>query len=110
MKDSHKKEIGERLRKLRTELHLTREQLAELADISPGYYAQLEVGSSQMSLDTLIKLKSSLHVSFEYLLLGKEREFSDPAPIINLLHQCSDGELRLAETVLKLFLMKNSRI
>jgi transcriptional regulator with XRE-family HTH domain len=42
-------EIGQRLRKRRTELGLTREKMAELADIGTGYYGQLEVGTSQMS-------------------------------------------------------------
>ena len=42
-------EIGHRLRQKRNELSLTREQMAELADIGVGFYGQLEVGTSQMS-------------------------------------------------------------
>ena len=52
-------EIGCRLRKRRQELGLTRERMSELADIGSGYYGQLEVGTSQMSIDTLIKLSHS---------------------------------------------------
>ena len=56
MEKEHLKEIGQRLRQRRTELNLTREQFAELADIGAGYYGQIEVGTSQMSIDTLIKV------------------------------------------------------
>ena len=58
-------EIGQRLRKRRTELGLTREKMAELADIGTGYYGQLEVGTSQMSIDTLVKLSRSMHLSMD---------------------------------------------
>lgn len=47
---------GQRLRRQRNCLGLTREQFAELADIGAGYYGQIEVGTSQMSIDTLIKV------------------------------------------------------
>ena len=46
-------EIGHRLRKRRQELGLTRDKMSELADIGSGYYGQLEVGTSQMSIDTI---------------------------------------------------------
>ena len=45
--------------------------MAELADIGMGYYGQLEVGTSQMSLDTLIKLSRAMHLPMEYIVLGE---------------------------------------
>ena len=99
-------EIGHRLRQKRTELGLTREQLAELADIGAGFYGQLEVGTSQMSMDTLVKLANCFHVSTDYIIFG-EKEPGDPSPIIELLNHCTDRELKLAEKILKLYLLKN---
>lgn len=99
-------EIGERLRARRYELKLTREKLAELADISVGYYGQLEVGTSQMSIDTLIKISQSLHLPMEYILFGTGYEPGDASAVQQLLNQCNERELKLAEEVLKLFLMK----
>ena len=64
--------MGHRLRQQRTLLGLTREEFAELADISAGYYGQIEVGTSQMSIDTLIKLSKTSQLSMEYILLGEE--------------------------------------
>ncbi len=99
-------EIGHRLRQRRTELGLTRERMAELADIGSGYYGQLEVGTSQMSIDTLIKLSQSMHLSMEYMLFGTRDEPGDPTALLDLLNRCTPRELKLAEEVLKLFLMK----
>ena len=71
MEKQQRIEIGQRLRQRRQELGLTREKMSELADIGTGYYGQLEVGTSQMSIDTLIKLSRSMHLPMEYILFGK---------------------------------------
>lgn len=99
-------EIGQRLRQKRNELGLTREKFAELADIGTGYYGQLEVGSSQMSIDTLIKISGAMHLPMEYILFGTGYEPGDASAVQQLLSQCNERELKLAEEVLKLFLMK----
>ena len=99
--------MGHRLRQQRTLLGLTREVFAELADISAGYYGQIEVGTSQMSIDTLIKLSRSSRLSMEYILLGeREPGEADLTTIDALLARCSPRELRLAEKVLQLFLLR----
>ena len=98
-------EIGHRLRKRRQELGLTRDKMSELADIGSGYYGQLEVGTSQMSIDTLIKLSRSM-LPMEYIIFGDEEAAGDPSAVIDLLNRCTPRELSLAEEVLKLFLMK----
>lgn len=99
-------EIGQRLRQRRQELGLTRERMSELADIGTGYYGQLEVGTSQMSIDTLIKLSQSMHLPMEYILFGSGYEPADASAVIDLLNRCNSRELTLAEEVLKLFIMK----
>ena len=99
-------EIGQRLRKRRQELHLTREKMAELADIGTGYYGQLEVGTSQMSIDTLIKISQAMHLPMEYIIFGSGYESGDASAVTDLLTRCTPRELKLAEDVLKLFLMK----
>lgn len=99
-------EIGHRLRQRRNELGLTREKMSELADIGAGYYGQLEVGTSQMSVDTLLKLSGAMHLPMEYILLGEGWEPGDPDPVIDLLRHCTPRELKLAQEVLTLFLAK----
>ena len=101
-------DVGLRLRQRRQELGLTREKMSELADVGAGYYGQLEVGTSQMSVDTLIKLSRSMHLPMEYILFGTGYDAGDASPVIDLLQRCTPRELSLAEEVLKLFLMKTS--
>lgn len=101
-------EIGQRLRKQRNYLGLTRERFAELADIGTGYYGQLEVGTSQMSVDTLIKISRSMKLPMEYILLGEGYEPGDTDPIMDLLSRCNERELSLAKKMLQLFLMKEN--
>lgn len=100
-------EIGGRLRKRRQELGLTRERMAELADIGTGFYGQLEVGTSQMSIDTLIKISRSMHLPMEYILFGTDFEPGDTSGVGALLARCTPRELKLAKEVLKLFLLHN---
>ena len=103
-------EIGQRLRQQRQALGLTREKMSELADVGAGYYGQLEAGTSQMSIDTLVKLSRSMHLPMEYILFGTGYEPGDASAVIELLSQCNRQELKLAEEVLKLFLMRYTDI
>ena len=60
-----------------------------------------------MSIDTLIKLARSSRLSMEYILLGEEHNGKpDLTTIDGLLADCSPRELRLAEKVLRLFLLR----
>ena len=85
-------------------------QLANLVGVdmaTAGYYGQIEVGTSQMSVDTLIKLSKTSRLSMEYILLGEEIPPSaDLAAIEALLARCTPREVRLAEKVLRLFLLR----
>lgn len=98
--------MGQRLRQRRNHLGLTREQFAELADIGAGYYGQIEMGTSQMSIDTLIKVSRVSRLPMEYILFGQGDEEPDRSSLQLLLRSCTARELRLAEKVLQLFLLR----
>lgn len=100
---------GHRLREQRYRMHLTREQFAELADISTGYYGQIEVGTSQMSVDTLIRVSRTSRLSMEYILLGEGEPPPETGSIYGLLSACTQREVHLAEQVLRLFLLRSDR-
>ena len=87
--------IGQRLRQQRNHLGLTREQFAELADIGTGYYGQIEVGTSQMSIDTLIKVARTSRLSMEYILFGEEGGETDLGALETILRGCTPRELHL---------------
>ena len=60
--------IGERLRKLREEAHLSQKQLAERTWLSTSVISGYELGTRTPSADVIIKLASYFHVSTDYLL------------------------------------------
>jgi len=70
MTDSRKKEIGGRLREKREQAGYTREKLGELCSLSPRFIANIELGDSSFSLDSLITVCRVLSCSSDYLLFG----------------------------------------
>lgn len=94
--------IGNRIRQGREALELTRDQLAELLGISSYYLGQLERGERQMSLPVLVKISERLHVSLDYLVLGRDSYKShNTTEIESLLKKCSKKELELVIKLIK---------
>ena len=97
--------VGKRIREIREYQKLTREQLAEQADISVQFLADIEVGRKSMSISTLYKISNALHVSNDYLILGN----TDSNIYINknlsvLLNSLSEKELEIAEKIIMLYI------
>lgn len=69
-KEELRKEVGKNLQQARMEQNITREQLAEKAEISPQFLANVECGNKMMSLPTLCKLADSLSISINTLVYG----------------------------------------
>lgn len=63
-------ETGKRILELRKERKLTREKLAEAADISVQFLADIEKGRKNMTVTTLRKLSAALTVSADYIING----------------------------------------
>lgn len=98
-------EIGGRLRKLREHRELTRERLAEYADISVQFLADIEMGRKGMTVQTLRKLATALHCSSDTIVFGnqvmkKNTEDSLRALFLSL----SPKQVEQVEEILKLIL------
>ena len=74
------REIGLRLRGMREQRALTRERLAEYADISVQFLADIETGRKGMTVQTLRKLALALHCSADDLVFGAEPEAAAKFP------------------------------
>jgi len=70
MTDAIKAQIGRRLRSKREEAGYTREKLRELCSLSPRFIANIELGDSTFSLDSLMTICRVLSCSSDYLLFG----------------------------------------
>ena len=72
------KETGNRILNMRLARGLTREKLAEKADISVQFLADIEKGKKSMTVTTLRNISSALLVTTDYIVNGKENSSSEP--------------------------------
>lgn len=114
------KEVGRRIREERQKLGLSREEFAEILEISDYYVGQLERGERQMSLSVLARVVNCLHVSIDYLILGKTINrvdyvsetcnvcytcnFAKDNELYDLINKCSPRELELIKKLIKTIL------
>lgn len=94
--------MGARIRKQREYMKLTREQLAELLDVTPKFCADIELGNKGISVQTLCRLSNVLRLSTDYILFGEQEE-TDTGELIRMLKQCTPEEHEHAEQLLKVF-------
>ncbi len=74
--------IGGRIRRQREFLGYTREQFAELLDVTPKFCSDIELGVKGMSVQTLCRISEVLRLSTDFILFGREkcREFQPHHP------------------------------
>lgn len=89
--------LGQRLRKVREEQGYTREQLAELLDLSPRFLADVELGKSGLSITSLRTACARLHVSADFLLGLQDEEVYSPK--IGAFYQIQGMDDRYIEPV-----------
>lgn len=64
------KEAGIRIQTLRVKQGYTRENLAEMANISDKFLYEMETGRKGFSAEILHRVAGALHVSCDYILTG----------------------------------------
>ena len=87
MTDELKAQIGRRLREKRDEAGYTREQLGELCSLSPRFIANIELGDSTFSLDSLMTVCRVLSCSSDCLLFGDSIDRGAWAETVSKLEQ-----------------------
>lgn len=95
------KQIGFRLREKRECQGLTRERLAEQADISIQFLADIETGRKGMTVQTLRKLVLALKCSSDELLFGTSG-LSSSAALLGRIMELDADQSRLANQILDL--------
>ena len=85
---------------------LTQEKLAETIDVSVQYVSDLERGKVGASTATLIRISQALHVSCDYLLLGRG-DRADVASILAMLDMLDSDQILLVYDFLRLLLRSN---
>ena len=69
--------VGLRIREIREAHNMTREQFSEKCDISDSFLAAVENGQKSITSKTLYKICTSMNVSADYLIRGKNNGFED---------------------------------
>ena len=87
-----------RIRKAREDAGYTREQFAELLNVSVSYMAEVERGRTGVSLKTLTAICKLLGLSADYVIFGEER--SADAAILDRLHRLDEKYLPLVNEML----------
>ncbi|MGB7749526.1 MAG: helix-turn-helix transcriptional regulator [Verrucomicrobiia bacterium] len=63
MRHSHRQIVGQKIRACRKQAGLTQEKLAEKADLTYKYVGEVERGTVNISLDSLVRIAKALRVS-----------------------------------------------
>lgn len=94
-------EIGNRIREIREELHMSRNTFSEKINISESYLAQLELGNKSIGLNTLLSICYYTGCSSDYLLFGKDGHNSTSKKIIRIVDNLPDKSLNLCYEILR---------
>lgn len=94
-------EIGNRIRKIRTELKMSRNVFSENIGISESYLAQLELGNKALGMNTLISLCEYTGFSSDYILFGSEDEQELSKKVNRIVYHLPENSLILSYEILR---------
>lgn len=98
--------IGQRIRDQREYLGYTREELAELVNITPRFCYDLELGNKGMSVETLCLLSKKLNISTDYILFGTDTDNNneDMQIMTSLIHTCPKDKCSYLKKIISYYL------
>lgn len=101
MKELDFKIIGQRIKEVRCEKHLTQEFLAHATDVNVSHISNIETNKVKVSLTLLVGICNALGVTLDYLL---ENEYHNPTSVTEkeLLNAIKDMEKDKLETLLRI--------
>ena len=70
-------DFGRRLKECREQIGMTQEELALLVGVEKQHISRMERGTRACSIDLLVILATTLHVSTDYLLIGRSIHYEN---------------------------------
>ena len=92
--------IGNRLLKIRKKCGMTQSEVAEMAGLSDRTYADIERGSVNMRIETVLKICKALQITPDAILTTENPSFETQKGVI--LKQFEECSLEQQETALQL--------
>lgn len=85
MKKESPNSISQNIKKYRLLNHFTQEKIAELLDLDTQYYAQLERGERNFTIEKIIRLCTIFHVGIENIIEITPAEKQDNTQMLQTL-------------------------
>lgn len=92
--------IGSRIRTVRESMPMTREQFAELINVSVSFLSQIERGNKLMSIEKLMEISRKTGFSTDYVLFGDKAKSNYVHRISRMLQDCSNEVAEVAYEVI----------
>ncbi|MDY6155133.1 MAG: helix-turn-helix transcriptional regulator [Agathobacter sp.] len=101
MKELDFSSIGQRIRVVRNDKHLTQEYLANATGVNVSHISNIETSKVKVSLTLLVQICNALDVTMDYLL---ENEYHNPTSVIEkeLLNTIKDMKKEKQKTLLRI--------
>ena len=101
-------EIGNRLHAIRKKLGLTQSEVSERAGLSDRTYADIERGTVNMRVETLLKICDALYITLDEILTSDETPLIESQDkLFDLLLERSPKDRETALTLLAVYLKSN---
>ena len=93
--------IGQRIREVRNDKHLTQEYLANATGVNVSHISNIETNKVKVSLTLLVQICNALGVTIDYLL---ENEYHNPTSVVEkeLLNTIKGMKKEKQETLLRI--------
>ena len=97
--------IGDRLFSIRKRMGLTQAEVAEAAELSTRTYADIERGSVNMRIETVLKICNVLHITPDEILTTDNSSISEKQQELwERLNSCSSKDKETALKLLSVYL------
>ncbi len=97
--------IGNRLFEIRKRAGMTQSEVAEAADVSDHSYADIERGTVNMRMETLLKICKALRITPDAILTeDNPRLAAKQSEIIEKLNSCTELQRETALKILEVYL------
>lgn len=97
--------IGNKLLTFRKQKGLTQAEVAELAEISDRTYADIERGSTNMRMETLVSICKALNITPNQILIDDDNSLQiEQERLFKQLNSCKERERETALKLLSVYL------
>lgn len=96
--------IGNKLYEIRKRSGMTQAEVAEAAGLSDRTYADIERGSVNMRIETLLKICQALSITPNDILTVENTRTITEADIVQIINGCSDTEKQTAFKLMEVYL------